>query len=57
MLRLRFGKHKGKPIEDVPSDYLRWALENCDLDEATVLEMEAQLRARDGEGISRKRAE
>jgi hypothetical protein len=27
-VRLTFGKHKGKPIADVPRDYLQWALEN-----------------------------
>lgn len=26
---MRFGKHKGKPISEVPVDYLRWASENC----------------------------
>lgn len=26
-----FGKHKGKSLEDVPSGYLRWALENADI--------------------------
>lgn len=25
-----FGKHKGKPLTDVPSDYLLWVYENKD---------------------------
>jgi hypothetical protein len=25
-----FGKHRGKPLEQVPLSYLRWVLENCD---------------------------
>ena len=25
-----FGKHKGQPIEDLPSSYLRWLAESCD---------------------------
>lgn len=24
-----FGKHRGKPLEYVPEDYLLWVLENC----------------------------
>jgi hypothetical protein len=27
-VRLTFGKYKGKPIADVPRDYLQWALAN-----------------------------
>jgi hypothetical protein len=29
--RLAFGKHKGRPLAEVPTDYLRWALDGCDL--------------------------
>jgi uncharacterized protein (DUF3820 family) len=28
-MRLNFGKYKGKPIAQVPADYLRWVLENA----------------------------
>lgn len=28
MARMPFGKHEGKPIEQVPRDYLRWVLLN-----------------------------
>src|ERR1700756_551624 len=27
-VQLHFGKHKGKPIADIPRDYLQWSLEN-----------------------------
>lgn len=30
MTRMRFGKHKGKLLEDVPLSYWMWALENLD---------------------------
>ena len=26
---LRFGKHRGKPLADIPADYLIWILRNC----------------------------
>jgi hypothetical protein len=29
-MKMHWGKHKGKDIEDIPSDYLRWLSENCD---------------------------
>ena len=28
MTPLRFGKYKGKPIDDVPKAYLKWCVEN-----------------------------
>lgn len=29
MLRLHFGKYKGKRLPEIPSDYLCWVLNNC----------------------------
>jgi hypothetical protein len=26
---LRFGKHRGKPLSQIPADYLIWVLRNC----------------------------
>jgi hypothetical protein len=26
---LNFGKHRGKPLNQIPADYLTWILENC----------------------------
>jgi hypothetical protein len=28
-IRMTFGKHKGKFLTEIPSDYLEWVLENC----------------------------
>ena len=33
VLFMPFGKHVGKPLEDVPSSYLAWLLRTCDLDD------------------------
>jgi hypothetical protein len=27
---MRYGKHRGRPLRDVPTDYLCWALATCD---------------------------
>ena len=24
-----FGRHRGKPLEEIPADYLEWILDNC----------------------------
>ena len=29
-VRMPFGKYKGLPLADIPTDYLVWVLENCD---------------------------
>jgi uncharacterized protein (DUF3820 family) len=55
-MKMPFGKYKGEPVEDIPADYLEWALENCDLRPALQVEMEAQLAMKRGEGASRGRA-
>lgn len=28
VIRLSFGKYKGRPVENVPKDYLLWAVEH-----------------------------
>ena len=28
-----WGKHKGKPIDELPSSYLKWLAEECDDDD------------------------
>jgi hypothetical protein len=50
-VRLHFGKHKNKLLEDVPCDYLAWALENCNnismwLKAAIARELERRIDAR-----------
>jgi hypothetical protein len=53
-LRIPFGKYKGELIENLPSDYIRWCLENLErLDSDICKEMENQLILRDGGGVSR----
>lgn len=34
MLRMPFGKHQGKPLEQVPADYVNWLQKNGALDKA-----------------------
>ncbi len=54
--RMPFGKHKGEPIEDVPTGYIEWALESMErLDKRVREEMEAQLVMRRSEGVVRER--
>lgn len=35
-MKMPWGKHRGKDIEDVPSDYLLWLAENCDTEKIAV---------------------
>ncbi len=42
---IHFGKHRGKDIEDIPSDYLKWLSENCDFEDvAEAADEEYQYR-------------
>jgi exodeoxyribonuclease X len=53
-LTMPFGKHKGEKIEDLPTDYIEWCLENVErLSPSIQKEMENQLAGRRGEGIAR----
>jgi hypothetical protein len=29
-MQMNFGKHKGRPVSEVPTDYLIWALNKCE---------------------------
>jgi hypothetical protein len=29
-MEMPFGKHKGEDLEDIPSDYLKWLIFNCE---------------------------
>lgn len=50
-----FGKHKGEELEDVPTEYLEWALrDGVFRSEALAEEAEAQIRMRGGEGVVRR---
>ncbi len=41
--RMPFGKHQGKPLEEVPKDYLEWLLKSGALDKPENLALKAQL--------------
>lgn len=53
-LRMPFGKYKGELLENVPTDYIEWCLENMELNPSLQREMEAQLALKRGEGVQRK---
>ena len=54
-MKLEFGKFKGKEIEDVPTSYLQWCLENLVLSDELQTEMQNQLILRSREGIVRSK--
>lgn len=57
-LLMPFGKHKGEPIEDLPTDYIEWCLQEIEqLSPSVQAEMEAQLTARQGGGIVRRKGD
>lgn len=48
------GKYRGQPIEDVPAEYLEWALSDWDgLTPEVEREMQAQIALKRGEGVAR----
>jgi hypothetical protein len=42
--KLTFGKHKGKWLSEVPTDYVKWAVLNLDSYQATMFAVELQRR-------------
>ncbi len=44
--RLRFGQHKGKPIAEVPSDYLEWMLREPEMNADAKFTADYELRRR-----------
>jgi uncharacterized protein (DUF3820 family) len=51
-----FGKYKGQDVENVPTGYLMWLLENGDnVPTSLIEEMENQLKLREGQGVWRKK--
>lgn len=44
--RLRFGRHKGKPISEVPADYLEWILREPDMNADAKFTADHELRRR-----------
>ena len=59
-VRMTFGVHKGEMIEDLPSDYIAWALANLAWLKgmpAVREEMMAQMEMRAGRGVVRRKRE
>lgn len=53
-ITMPFGKHKGELIENLPTDYMVWCLENIERLSSTVkTEMENQIALREGKGVKR----
>ncbi len=52
-MKMPFGRYKGQDMEDVPTGYLIWFLENCNVPASYIVEMENQLKLREGEGVNR----
>lgn len=48
-----WGKFKGEPIEDLPTDYINWVLQQDWLRADLAEELENQLQLRDGKGVER----
>ena len=49
-MRMPWGKYKGVPIENIPSDYLRWLARDCEDDAiATAADEEYRWREQIGE--------
>lgn len=47
-MTMPWGKHRGKPIDQIESSYLVWALENADLRLSLAQAIAAELRSRFG---------
>lgn len=52
-MKMPWGKYRGQPIEDVPTDYLQWMAENISSSDELIKEAENQLKLRRGEGVER----
>lgn len=57
-MKMPFGKYKGEELEDIPTDYIRWCLENMNLTASLAEEMENQIRMKENrEGVPRRKDE
>ena len=54
-MKMPFGKYKGVKIENIPSDYLEWILENVTLRDTLQDEINAQISLKDGKGVIRQK--
>jgi uncharacterized protein (DUF3820 family) len=58
MPRMPWGKFKGKLIEDIPIDYINWALRETDIADTypdVAEEMQAQIALSEGHGVVRQK--
>ena len=46
MRRMPFGRHRGKPLAELPTPYLRWLHRECDLREPLKSEVAAEYDSR-----------
>lgn len=53
VVRMPFGLYKGERLENVPSDYLMWIVENIEDKDWLTSEAQNQLDLRGGRGVSR----
>lgn len=53
-MKMPWGRYKGQPIEDVPTDYLEWLAENISGSDELIREAERQLLLRAGHGVPRE---
>lgn len=55
--KIKFGKHKGEQLQDLPTDYLQWLAENLESgkfnNDEVIKECEKQLVLREGVGVVR----
>jgi len=62
-MKMRFGKHNGEELSEIPTDYLRWVKEKFQEDltkfnnEAMVKEIDEILAKSDEEGVETVRSE
>lgn len=55
-MNMPFGKYKGQSLEDLPTSYIQWLLENANgLTWKLTEELENQLKMREGIGIVRNK--
>ena len=46
LVRLRFGRHKGRPVREIPTDYLVWMTEQPDMDADAAFTARRELQRR-----------